>query len=85
MKELHLLVFGVMYKISQDYLESELFSFLFFSDISGQTILPFGNCSFSSYKEIIDNRAKGTYSAAYKYNMEQNSERKIFLIYISMA
>ena len=68
MKELHMLVFGVMYKISKDYLSSELFSFLFFSDVSGQTILPFGNCSFESYKEILENRLNGTASASYKYN-----------------
>lgn len=74
MKELHLLVFGVMYKISQDYLESELFSFLFFSDLSGQTILPFGNCSLSSYKKLLEDRSKGIYSDAYRYNIIRSED-----------
>jgi len=82
MKELHLLVFGVMYKISKDYLSSELFSFLFFSDLSGQTILPFGNCSFESYKEILENRLSGNVSPSYKYSKTDGRDDYISEVYM---
>ena len=69
MKDLHFLVFSTMYKMSRDYLNSELFSFGFFSDLSGQNLLPFGNSSFESYKETIASRMEGKINSTYKYNI----------------
>ena len=67
MKQLHMLVLGSLLKMVTDYVNSELFAFMFFCDIGGQPLLPFGNCTFESYKELIDFRVSGEYQPAYTY------------------